>query len=198
MQCPSCKEPIDNDSRYCDQCGGQIMICPACNVPRKGKFCSQCNNELVPAGSAAPAGAAAPVQAGTAPAAQPAQAFTPPPSGPSTGSSAVISAGSGLKLSSAAHGIMIEAGDGDVIGRKAGKFTGVFGRFNFISGTHCSIIKMGAGWAVMDLGSTNGTFCNGNKLAPNVPCPVSNGTLIKVADVELLAGCDEEGGTQRL
>jgi len=187
MQCPSCKEPIDNDSRFCDSCGGKIMFCPLCNVPRKGKFCTQCNSELVPAGSAS-GNTAVPVQA-TAQAvpqinsASPAASFVPSVSGGT------------LKLSSTAQ---IEVADGDIIGRKQGKFAGVFGRFNFVSGSHCKIIKMGAGWGIMDLGSTNGTFCNGSKLAPNTPCPVTNGMAVKIADIELQANCDEETGTARI
>jgi hypothetical protein len=186
MQCPSCKEPIDNDSRFCDLCGGKIMFCPSCNIPRKGKFCTQCNSELVPAGSAS-----APVQATTQAAPQisstsPAVSFAP-------------SASSGtIKLSSTAQGIIIEVADGDIIGRKAGKFAAVFGRFNFVSGTHCKITKIGTDWVILDLGSTNGTFCNGSKLAPNTPCSITNGMTIKIADVEMVANCDEETGTARI
>ena len=194
MQCPSCKEPIDNDSRFCDLCGSKIMICPSCNIPRKGKFCTQCNSELVPAGASPPPGQAFAAHSSSAqqPAA-PSQNFS------AQGSSAAPPASGGtLKLSSTAHGIMIEAVDGDIIGRKAGRFAGVLGRFNFVSGTHCKIIKMGAGWGIMDLGSTNGTFCNGGKLAPNTPCSVTNGATVKIADIELLASCDEEGGTARI
>jgi len=186
MQCPSCKEPIDNDSRFCDLCGGKIMFCPSCKVLRKGKFCTQCNSELVPAENME-----APVQATTQTASQggstvPAASFAP------------SSSGGTIKLSSTAQGIMIEVADGDIIGRKAGKFAGVFGRFNFVSGTHCKITKIGTGWIIMDLGSTNGTFCNGSKLAPNIPCSITNGMAIKIADVELVANCDEETGTARI
>ncbi|XBI63696.1 hypothetical protein VPH35_044059 [Triticum aestivum] len=45
----------------------------------------------------------------------------------------------------------------------------------------------GAGWAVSDLGSSNGTLLNGKPLAPSVPAPLSHGDLIKVGDSTVLA-----------
>ncbi|XP_044975678.1 ABC transporter F family member 4-like [Hordeum vulgare subsp. vulgare] len=45
----------------------------------------------------------------------------------------------------------------------------------------------GAGWAVSDLGSSNGTLLNGNPLVPSVPAPLSHGDLIKVGDSTVLA-----------
>jgi pSer/pThr/pTyr-binding forkhead associated (FHA) protein len=96
------------------------------------------------------------------------------------------------------HGIMIEAGNGDIIGRKNGPFAGVFGRFNYISGTHCKIVKT-TGWHIQDMGSTNGTFYNGSRLPPNAPYPLVNGTTIKIADLELTVSYDiGDGGTSRL
>jgi len=53
MQCPSCKETIDDDSRYCDQCGEQIMVCSVCGRSGKGKRCIFDGKELVPAAGGA-------------------------------------------------------------------------------------------------------------------------------------------------
>jgi pSer/pThr/pTyr-binding forkhead associated (FHA) protein len=107
--------------------------------------------------------------------------------------------GDKVKLASQTHGIMIEAHDSDIIGRKNGAFTGVFGSFSYVSGTHCKIVKNAAGWHIQDMGSTNGTFCNGTTLVPNTLYPLANGTTIKIADVELLVTYDETGsGTVRI
>ena len=213
MQCPSCKEIIDDDSRYCDQCGEQILICSACGRPGKGKRCILDGKEMVPAGSGPSAGSAAasvpvppvqpvqtsqptqsplsapPVQAATAPV-QPAPQFGAAINTPGTDK---------VKLTSQMHGIMIEAKDGDIIGRKNGAFANILGRFNFVSGTHCKLVKTTAGWHIQDLGSTNGTFYNGSKLAPNVLYPVLSNTMVKIADIELLVTYDTAGGgTSRL
>ena len=171
MQCPSCKETIDDDSRYCDQCGEQILICSVCGRPGKGKRCIFDGKELVPA-------------SGVASAAQP----VPQSSGAISGDK--------VKLTSQLHGIMIEAQDGDIIGRKNGPFAAVFGRFNYVSGTHCKIVKTAAGWHIEDMGSTNKTYLNRSPtpLVPNALYPLANGVTIKIADVELMVTYDTAGG----
>ncbi|KAK1606541.1 hypothetical protein QYE76_030214 [Lolium multiflorum] len=44
-----------------------------------------------------------------------------------------------------------------------------------------------ARWAVSDLGSSNGTFLNGARLAPSVPAPLSDGDLIALGESTKLA-----------
>lgn len=51
MKCPYCKEIIDDDSRYCDQCGKELMFCPECRQPRRGTTCAACGADLVNAAS---------------------------------------------------------------------------------------------------------------------------------------------------
>lgn len=143
MQCPSCKEQIDDDSRYCDQCGEQIMVCSECGRPGKGKRCIFDGKEMVAAGS-----------------------------------------GDTVKFSG--KGIVFEAKDGDIIGRKAGPFAGMFAGQQTVSGTHCKVSKISGSWHIQDLGSTNGTFVQGNRLAPNVPHPLSNNAAIKVGTLEFI------------
>jgi FOG: FHA domain len=172
MQCPSCKETIDDDSRYCDQCGEQILVCSVCGRPGKGKRCIFDGKELVPA-------------SGAASAAQPI-----PQSNSASGGTI---SGDKVKLASQLHGIMIEVQDGDIIG-KNGPFAGVFSRFNYVSRTHCKIVKTAAGWHIQDMGSTNGTACNGTPLVPNTLYPLTNGATVKIADVELTVTYDTAGG----
>ena len=115
------------------------------------------------------------------------------------GGGASYASGDKVKLTSQIHGIMIEAGDGDIIGRKNGAFANVFSRFNYISGTHCKIVKTAAGWHIQDMGSTNGTIYNGTALVPNALYPIASGTTIKIADVELTVTYDTaETGTARI
>jgi len=56
MKCPYCKEVIDDDSWFCDQCGKEIKFCPECHQPKRGTTCAACGADLVSAsnqGSAA-------------------------------------------------------------------------------------------------------------------------------------------------
>ena len=189
IQCPSCKETIDNDSRYCDQCGEQILICSVCGRPGKGKRCIFDGKEMVPAGTA-PAGN---VQQQSTPTAQIAQQ-PPVQAAPPAPQPVCPASGDKIKLSSQGLGIMIEAKDGDIIGRKNGSFTGIFGSFSHVSGTHCKITKKNGNWHIEDMGSTNGTFYNGSRIAPNTSVLVSSNTTLKIADIELHLTYDPEGG----
>ena len=195
MQCPSCKEQIDDDSRYCDHCGEQILICSECGRPGRGKCCIFDGKELVPAGSCVPQAPANPAPAGT---------VTPTPAVQPAARSGITGADDKIKLTSQMYGIMIEARDGDIIGNKKGPFAGVFGRFKYISGTHCKIVRTAAGWHIQDTGSsgtgsTNGTFYNGIRLEPNRIYPIASNTTVKIADIELLITYSTaEGGTVRI
>lgn len=53
--CPECGLPVSGDSRFCHNCGHQIVVfrqCEQCgkNVSPKAKFCSACGNRIQPAG----------------------------------------------------------------------------------------------------------------------------------------------------
>lgn len=54
-----------------------------------------------------------------------------------------------------------------------------------ISGVHCEIRKTSNGFEIVDCGSSNGTFLgNGQKLQPNVPTTIPNGTYFYLASNE--------------
>jgi len=48
MICPAktCKIEIDDNSKFCDQCGSEIMICSKCQLPGTGKFCAKDGTRL--------------------------------------------------------------------------------------------------------------------------------------------------------
>jgi len=213
LQCPACKQNIDSDSLYCDQCGEQIMVCSVCGRAGKGKRCIYDGKEMVipgtsPSSPATPTPApqapvsapvSAPVHAPTAPAATPTFTLPPTAAPAAVPASAVPATSNKIKLTSQSHGIVIEAQAGDVLGRTKGNFAAILGRFSTISGSHCQIIKPNNVWSIMDLGSTNCTFYNGAKLTPNAPVPVQSGGKIKVADIEFVVSFDAPAdGTQRI
>jgi len=209
FQCPSCKENIDDDSHYCDQCGEQVFICSSCGRPGKGKRCIFDGKEMIPAGAGAAQSQATaqpqqPVQQQPAPSPAAAPSAAPVHSAPSSASlpsaaPAPQSTGDKIKLTSGNSGVNIEVSNGDTLGRTKGPFAGVLGRFSHISGAHCKFHKTAAGWSIEDLGSTNGTFYNNSRLAPNVPVSLQSGTSVKLADLDLLITYNSaDGGTQRI
>ena len=74
--------------------------------------------------------------------------------------------------------------DDVIIGRREGGYASVFAAFGMVSGRHAQISRTQAGgWQVMDLGSTNGTFLNGQPLTPHTPVPFWVGDTITFADI---------------
>jgi len=195
IKCPvkTCGQDIDADSLYCDQCGAQIFICSVCKRPGTGKRCTFDGKEMIlPAGEAMPQTSSASTTT-LSPSAAPSSAP------PSASAASAAAAGDKVKLSSPGSGINIEAKADDVLGRTKGNFASVLGRFSHISGSHCRILLTNGAWNLMDLGSTNGTFYNGAKLAPNVPVVLQNNGKIKLADIEFTVSFDvAEEGTQRI
>lgn len=64
-----------------------------------------------------------------------------------------------------------------------------------ISGHHSKIVRQGDLHALVDLGSTNGTFLNGRRLLPNQPVVLTHGDNIQVAET-LLAYVPNQHGQQ--
>ena len=50
--CPACKEQIEDDSLYCDQCGQQLLFCKQCGHVGLGRRCTRCGGVMaLPQGS---------------------------------------------------------------------------------------------------------------------------------------------------
>jgi predicted component of type VI protein secretion system len=66
-----------------------------------------------------------------------------------------------------------------------------------LSQLHCVFLKSEEGWRIEDLGSTNGTWVEGNRLKPRQPVPLADGTRIQAAAL-LLTFHDSTGLFRRL
>jgi len=182
MDCPKCKAQIDNDSLFCDQCGQEIKYCSSCGKPGKGNRCTACGSLMIAASQQAPS-TISPIQNtvssdATSVGGDKTVRVTPP---------AQLKA-PGLFLVNESAGITIEAVDGAVIGRKAGNYMQVFATQPYVSGTHASFhFQSGVGWSIKDLGSSNGTFINGRQQPENIPCLITNGMRIQIANIEFVA-----------
>ena len=47
--CPSCREEIEENSHYCDQCGQELVYCSNCGRVGMGRRCTQCGGLMVSA-----------------------------------------------------------------------------------------------------------------------------------------------------
>jgi hypothetical protein len=117
--------------------------------------------------------------------------------------------GPGLKLVNANLGLTLDITSGEILGRTTGPYSQQLAGFPGISGKHLVFhYDMKSGWALKDLGSSNGTKYNKtNKdwqntaiAGTNVPIPIENRSYILIANVEFLIQIESHSntGTQRL
>ena len=59
---------------------------------------------------------------------------------------------------------------------------GIISFNKMISRYHCKVTNNGQQYSIIDLQSANGTFVNGVKLQPNIPSPVKNGDVVRLAN----------------
>lgn len=157
MKCPYCKEIIDDDSHYCDQCGKELHFCPECHQPKRGTECPACGTDLVSAKEYFKPKESPKPQ-------KPEETAAPSPSAPT------LLEGDGFRLT-------LKEG---VFGRTTGIYP-EFGTQIYISGRHGELRCMNGQWQIRDLGSHNGTFLNGVRLAPNTWTDLHLNDQLKIA-----------------
>lgn len=169
MKCPYCKETIDDDSRFCDQCGKELCFCPDCRQPKRGTECPSCGADLVDAAHFFAAAPSDQIQHDT-----------------TTATTSVTGNTASTSAKTPAAPTRME-GEGLVLTLKEGVFgrtTGIYPEFSskiYISGRHGELRCVDGQWQVRDLGSHNGTFLNGAKLQTNVWVDLHIGDLLKIA-----------------
>ena len=174
MQCPFCKSNIDDDSLYCDQCGKEILICPKCNKPGKGKICIIDGTPLVSMKD----------KIGTIHTTSKvsvADSFT---SKQDLNGKKALEKGE-LHLINKNLGLDIKIEKDVSIGRTTGDFVDIFSKYQTVSGRHLQInFDLQKGWLATDLGSTNGTKYNNMLLVPNQPQILSDKSYLIIANIE--------------
>lgn len=161
MKCPYCKEIIDDDSHYCDQCGKELHFCPECQQPKRGTECPACGTDLVSAKEYFKPKESPKPQ-------KPEETAAPSPSAPA------LLEGDGFRLT-------LKEG---VFGRTSGIYP-EFGTQIYISGRHGELRCVNGQWQIRDLGSHNGTFLNGVRLAPNTWTDLHLNDQLKIATTHL-------------
>ena len=214
IQCPECRKMIPDDSAYCDQCGKELKWCPECKRPKRGTECPVCGSDLVSGrkylamlGNGGPSPASSqpqptlkpqvppqpqspepqrpvqPQQPQAAPAPQPQAAPAPQPqAAPAPQATAVSASGPVQPTALVGNGWRLPLQEGN-FGRSGGIWNEL-STCQYVSGSHGSISKSGAGWMITDVGSTNGTFVNGQRLPAGSPFVLSKGMNVRIATLE--------------
>ena len=180
--CPSCKEEIDNDSNFCDQCGQELVYCSSCGRVGVGRRCTYCGGLMITAEKLKEQQEAARQQASMS---NVSAGFT---------SLVVTSAGTPvamgtiptLTLYNPSLNIRIVGINGAIIGRKQGPYQQMFASNMYISGVHAQLIyQQESGWCIIDKHSSNGTKLNQRDILPDVPMTIKGGDIVTLANVNL-------------
>lgn len=184
--CPNCKEEIDDDSHYCDQCGQALLYCEKCGRVGLGRRCTNCGGLMVsPRDIDQRGGDVGSLSAGFA-----SHQFANTNRSESTmrgmGQQNVTQGVPQLQLYNESLNIRIIGISGAVIGRRQGPYSQFFQQNMYVSGVHAQLkYNSGAGWSVADKHSSNGTKLNEHQLQPDVDMSLKNGDILTIANVNL-------------
>ena len=176
--CPNCKEEIDDDSRYCDQCGQALLYCNQCGRVGIGRRCTYCGGLMVPPGSETQHAGDSFASVGYATYGSLRQEDSRHGTG---GGNMPV-----LTLANDNLNIRIVAMNGAIIGRRKGPYTQFFEKQAYVSGVHAQLkYNPGTGWCVVDKHSSNGTKLNQHQIQPDVDMTLNNGDILTIANVNL-------------
>lgn len=188
--CPNCKEEIDDDSHYCDQCGQALLFCEKCGRVGIGRRCTSCGGLMI-----SPEEYERRMGGNTALGSSVSSGFvskdfihsmrgdsTLKPTGKAIGPQGVPQ----LVLHNDSLNIRIIGINGAVIGRRQGPYSQNFQQNMYVSGVHAQLkYNSGTGWCVTDKHSSNGTKLNEHQLQPDVEMSLKNGDILTIANVNL-------------
>ena len=187
--CPKCKEEIEGDSLYCDQCGQVLSYCDRCGRVGLGRRCTQCGGLMVPAEEymRRQISASSPTSLSMGLSQNMSIERTAPSNGslPSAGHHVPVGIPV-LTLYNTSLGINIQGINGAVIGRRQGPYTQSFASHMYVSGVHAQL-KYNAenGWCIVDKHSSNGTQLNQHPLQPDAEMSLRNGDIVTIANINL-------------
>lgn len=183
--CPSCKEEIEDDSRFCDQCGQELSYCSNCGRVGMGRRCTYCGGLMTSYDELQEQRKGVQQQQSAEVVSQPAAVYA----SQQTADTSPAPAANGLPsltLYNPSLNIRIVGINGAIIGRRQGPYQSMFEGNMFVSGVHAQLIyKPESGWCIIDKNSSNGTKLNQRDLQPDVPMSIKGGDIVTLANINL-------------
>ena len=190
--CPGCKEEIEDDSCYCDQCGKALAYCERCGRVGIGRRCTSCGGMMLLADEFKQRQETSNVSMSVSMRQMSMRGVSQRsvsvsqrggiPGSPVMGAGAPPQ----LQLFNDSLGIRIVGINGAVIGRKQGPYMHFFKTQAYVSGAHAQLLfRPESGWCIADRGSSNGTKLNDHRLQPDVEMSIKNGDIVTIANVVL-------------
>lgn len=190
--CPSCKEEIEEQSYYCDQCGQGLQYCSNCGRVGIGRRCTYCGGLMAPPGEdeqqlqdeqanmTTVHSSAVEISRTFATEREKSQSMgTPFPDAQMQGIPT-------LTLYNSSLNIHIVGINGAIIGRRQGPYQQMFEGNMYVSSVHAQLIyKQDTGWCIIDKHSSNGTKLNERDLLPDIPMSIKSGDIVSLANINL-------------
>ena len=182
--CPNCKEEIDDDSHFCDQCGQTLAYCERCGRVGIGRRCTSCGGLML---SPEDYKKRKESEYASQSAGFVSQGFVSRTNGfDNTQPKGVITGIPQLMLYNDSLGIRLMGINGAMIGRRQGPYVQQLGQQMYVSGAHAQLKYNGStGWCITDKHSSNGTKLNDHQLQPDVEMSLKNGDILCLANVVL-------------
>ncbi len=182
--CPACKEGIEDDSHFCDQCGQELLFCKQCGHVGLGRRCTRCGGLMVSRHEKAverqPEASVNVSVSNVSASMSVGPSISISSAGPSRGGLPV------LTLANDSLNIRIVAMNGAIIGRRKGPYIQFFEQHSYVSGVHAQLkYKPDSGWCVIDKHSSNGTRVNQQPIQPDVEMSLNNGDILTIANINL-------------
>ena len=180
--CPSCKEEIEEQSHFCDQCGQELQYCTSCGRVGTGRRCTYCGSMMAGPDEQQSQ------QSSHVTAADISQTYATARErnqGPMT-ADVQIKGIPTLTLYNPSLNIRIVGINGAIIGRKQGPYQQLFDGNMYVSSVHAQLIyKPDTGWCIIDKHSSNGTKLNDRDVLPDIPMSIKSGDIVALANINL-------------
>lgn len=187
--CPNCKEEIEDDSHYCDQCGQALLYCEKCGRVGMGRRCTSCGGMMLSAEELEKRMVSQDIYSAVSAGFVSREFLSTNRSESTNRMSGQLRGVQGipqLLLHNDSLNIRMSGVNGAVIGRKQGPYAQFFQQNLFVSGVHAQLKYNNAtGWCVTDKHSSNGTKLNDHQLVPDVDMSLKNGDILTIANINL-------------
>ena len=188
--CPNCREEIEEESHFCDQCGQELVYCSSCGRVGMGRRCTHCGSLMVSADEIIQkrqeSRRTSISYTSNSLVNSIVQDLNQSSRRPEGHDMPVMSGIPTLTLYNPTLDIRMVGVNGAVIGRKQGPYQQLFVDNMYISGLHAQLIyKPDIGWCIIDKHSSNGTKLNQRDMLPDVPMSLKSGDIVTLANINL-------------
>ncbi len=162
IECPACGEMIPEDSKYCDQCGVELLECVNCKTIGCDPFCPECGKPMVSRKLDKDSSKDKKQEDNK------------------NGDTTIGKSQSNIVLKSRIGDTIIKPEPEAIIGRQDSPYASLLTPMTLISRRHGKFVKRGGRWFIIDFGSTNGTYVNDKEVPANTPVAFAPGDAVDI------------------